>query len=473
MKNSAAYQPPAHGWRTFWIVWLTQSFSALGSQLTFFAIIIWLTQVLYPLPEQKPELAFAISALGICFGVPAIFGAPLAGAFADRHDRKRTMMTVDFLSGLLSLTLMALILGQSLQLWMLLILAVIGSILSSFHWSAFNTSYAMIVPEKQLPRANGMMQTTEALSGILAPAIAATLISLPALARQGAISGALGASLASLGDGSALAIGFDAITFFIAAATLLFLFIPSPQRADMQEGKPRVSIWADVREGATYIWLRRPMLWLLGTFAVINLVGAPMGVFQTLILKFNLAPDWSARGFTFETALALLNTFASVGGVAGGLLISAWGGLKSRRVYGILIPMIVAGVVQVAFGLSPLIYFSAALLFFRNAMSPILNAHSQAIWQAQTPHELQGRVFAVRRLIAQFTFPIGTALGGWAAGVFDVGAITAVLAGIMIVFCLAQLFNPYLLRVEDHAWLEELAARATAKSITPVSKRAA
>lgn len=477
MVNSS-YQPPMHGWRTFWIVWLTQSFSALGSQLTFFAIIIWLTQVLYPLPEDKPELAFAISALGIAFGVPAIFGAPLAGAWADRHDRKRTMVVADFLNGLLSLTLMALILTHVLQLWMLLIGAVIGSTLGSFHWSAFNTSYAMIVPAKHLPRANGMMQTTDALSGILAPAIAATIISLPALARQslssqstlnsGGWAALFGAWLASLSDGSALAIAFDAITFFIAAATLLFLLIPSPQRADMQAGNPKVSIWADVREGATYIWLRRPMLWLLGTFAVINLVGAPMGVYQTLILKFNLAPDWSARGLSFETALALINTFASLGGVAGGFLISAWGGLKSRRVYGILFPMIVAGIAGAGFGLSPLIYLSAGLLFFRNAMTPLLNAHSQAIWQAQTPHELQGRVFAVRRLIGQFTFPIGTALGGWAAGVYDVGLITAALGLFMVIFCVAQLFNPFLMRVEDKAWLEEL-ARASTKQTAAAS----
>lgn len=477
MSNSSNYQPPAHGWRTFWIVWLTQSFSALGSQLTFFAIIIWLTQVLYPRPEDKPELAFAISALGIAFGVPAIFGAPLAGAWADRHDRKRTMLIADFLNGLLSLSLMALIFANVLQLWMLLIGAIIGSVLGSFHWSAFNTSYAMIVPEKQLPRANGMMQTTEALSGILAPSIAATIISLPALARQGTpllstpnAGGweALRAWLASLNDGSALAIAFDAITFFIASAALLFLFIPSPQRADLQDGKPKVSIWADVREGAAYIWLRRPMLWLLGTFTVVNFVGAPMGVFQTLILKFNLASDWTARGFSFETALALLNTFASVGGVAGGFLITAWGGLKSRRVYGILIPMIIAGLAQAAFGFSSLIYLSAVLLFFRTAMSPAMNAHSQAIWQAQTPHELQGRVFAVRRLIAQFTFPIGTALGGWAAGVFDVGWITAVLAVLLIVFCIAQMFNPYLMRVEDRAWLEEL-AQASSKQPASVA----
>lgn len=466
------YQPPSHGFRTFLIVWATQSFSEFGSNLTFFSIIIWLTQVLYPRPEQKPELAFAISALNLAFGVPAIFGAPLAGAWADRHDRKRTMMAVDFVNGISSLVLMLLLTTQMLQLWMLLLITIASAILGSFHWSAFNTSYAMIVPEKQLARANGMMQTTGSLSGILAPAVAATIISLPALSRQGVVSGALGTRLGQLSDGIPLVIAIDAITFFIAAITLLFLFIPSPQRTDLQtqSGKPRVSIWADVKEGAVYIWHRRPMLWLLGTFTVANFVGAPILVFQPLLVKFNLAPDWSARGFTFESALALVTTVLSLGGVAGGFFISAWGGLKSKRVYGVVVPMIVGGIVQVIFGLSPLLYLTAAMAFFRSAMSPILNAHSQAIWQAQTPHELQGRVFAVRRLIAQFTFPLGTALGGWAAGVFDVGWVTAALAALLIVFCVAQLFNPYLLRVEDKAWLDDLAARAVEKKEYAASK---
>ncbi len=458
------YQPPPHGFRTFLIVWATQSFSEFGSNLTFFAIIIWLTQVLYPRPEQKPELAFAISALSLAFGVPAVFGAPLAGAWADRHDRKRTMMAADFVNGLLSLVLMLLLITQMLQLWMLLLIAIVSSILGSFHWSAFNTSYAMIVPEKQLSRANGMMQTTGSLSGILAPAVAATLISLPALSRQGVVSGALGTRLGQLNDGTPLVIIIDAITFFIAAITLIFLFIPSPQRTDLQaqKGKPGVSIWADIEEGAVYIWHRRPMLWLLGTFTVANFVAAPVGVFQPLLVKFNLAPDWSARSFTFESALALVTTVFSLGGAVGGFFISAWGGLKSKRVYGVVVPMIVGGIVQMVFGLSPLLYLTAAMAFFRSAMSPISNAHSQAIWQAQTPHELQGRVFAVRRLIAQFTFPLGTALGGWAAGVFDVGWVTAALGALLVVFCLAQLFNPYLLRVEDKTWLDDMAARRAA-----------
>ncbi len=57
------YQPPPHGFRTFVVVWGTQSVSVFGSGLTFFALTIWLTQVLYPRPEQKPELAWALAAI--------------------------------------------------------------------------------------------------------------------------------------------------------------------------------------------------------------------------------------------------------------------------------------------------------------------------------------------------------------------------------------------------------------------------
>ncbi|HJW89791.1 MAG TPA: hypothetical protein VJ436_04030, partial [Anaerolineales bacterium] len=91
-----AYQPPPNGFRTFLIVWITQSVSVFGSALTFFTVNIWLTQSLYPLPEQKAQLAFALSAIGLAFGLPTVFGAPLAGAWADRHDRKRTMIAADF-----------------------------------------------------------------------------------------------------------------------------------------------------------------------------------------------------------------------------------------------------------------------------------------------------------------------------------------------------------------------------------------
>jgi len=281
------------------------------------------------------------------------------------------------------------------------------------------------------------------------------------LARQGHIAGLLGATLGRLGDGIPLALTLDAITFFVVAMTLFFSYIPSPQRTDLRssDGKKTKSYWADIKEGVQYIVRRRPLLWLLASFTVANLVTGTRGVFNPLIVKFDLAADWSGRGFTFETALALLNIMLGFGGLAGSIFVSAWGGLRRRRVYGVIVPMIVSSFAQILFGFSPWIYVSAGLSFVFVAMTPVLNAHSQAIWQAQTPHELQGRVFAVRRLIAQCTAPLGALLAGATGGVLNPGLVLAALGGFMFLFCIWQLFNPQLLHVEDNAYLESLAAQ--------------
>jgi hypothetical protein len=67
------------------------------------------------------------------------------------------------------------------------------------------------------------------------------------------------------------------------------------------------------------------------------------------------------------------------------------------------------------------------------------------------PRELQGRVFSIRRLIAWTILPVSTAIGGTLAGLLDPGYMLAVLGTIYALFSAAQLFNPYLLRVEDKA----------------------
>jgi len=188
---------------------------------------------------------------------------------------------------------------------------------------------------------------------------------------------------------------------------------------------------------------------LIATFAVANLAGAPTGIIVPLLVKFNLAPDWGARGYTFETALALLGVASGLGGVLGGVLMSTWGGLKQYRVYGVLVPMLLAGMLQVMYGLSAFVLVSAAAAFFGAAMHPVLNAHSQAIWQSHTPRELQGRVFSIRRVIAWAILPISIAAAGALVGVLDPGRVFAGLGAVWALFCLAQLFNPNLLRVED------------------------
>ncbi len=439
-----SYTPPESGWRTFLVVWATQSVSVFGSQLTGFALNVWLTVVRFPDEAQKPQLAAALAALNLAWALPTILGAPIAGAWADRHDRKRIMMVTDCLSGLLSLMLATMALTQTMEVWRVVLLQGLFAAVNAFHYSAFDSSYSMLVPKPQLSRANGMMQTTMYLSGILGAPIAAVMI-----------------AIFPKNMGMAVVMGVDALTYFGAAVSLIPLFVPSPQRAELaaDSGKPKQSLWADVAIGARYIWHRRPMLWLLGTFTVANFTMAPLGVLAPLVVKFNLAASWTALGMDLKAALATLTSVMGVGGVVGGLLISGWGGLKRRRVYGVVVPILVSGAAMMVFGLVPVFIVIVVVGSLQAVMGPLMNAHSQAIWQTQTPRELQGRVFAVRRVIAQSSWPFSTFLAGLVGGLFDPGAVVAVLGAILVAFCVAQLFNPYLLRVEDKEYLDALAAR--------------
>lgn len=452
------YVPPPNGWRTFLIVWVTQSVSVFGSALTIFALNIWLITTVYPAPEQKPELAWALSFINIAFAIPIVFFAPISGAWADRHDRKMTMIVADFANGVAITILLALIFTRQFNVAMLIVIVFVQATITSFHNAAFDTSYAMLVPEEKLPRANGMMQTIFSLSGIVSPAIAATLIALPSLVRQGSLP-SLFAPLGAIQDGAVLAVSVDALTFFFAAVVPIFLFIPSPTRTDLHTATgAKKSLWADVKEGALYIWHRRSFLWLLGTFTVANFAAGAF-VLMPLIVKFQLEADRVARGFSIEAALALLNTAGSVGGVIGGVAISMWGGLKKNRVYGVLTPMIFAGIALMVTGASPWLFLTAVALAFSQGLVPMMNAHSQAIWQTQVPRELQGRVFSVRRLIAQFSWPASTLIMGALASRFEPGLLMMALGLIFALAAVSGLMNPYLRRVEDKEWIEAQAVR--------------
>ncbi|MGY2892287.1 MFS transporter [Deinococcus sp. UYEF24] len=430
--------PPVRGFQTFLKLWASQGVSSLGSAAAWFSLTIYLAQTLYPLPSQRPELAVGLALLGLSGGLPALVAVPLAGIWADRADRRRTMLTCDLLSGLLALLTSFLMLRGLLPLWGLLTVSALTSLLGSFHGSAFDTSYGRLVSPAQLPRANGMMQTLWSLSGLLAPALAALLI---------AASG-----------GVPLALAIDGLSFWLAAAVLSRLRFPAVARPDRPEGAPS-RFRDELSFGWRYILARPPLLMLLLTFAAVNFSWSPLQVFDTLLLKGQLSADLKAHGLNFTAGLALFSTLSAVGGVAGGVLVSVWGGLKQRRVLGVLIPVLVGSVALATLGLSVSLWMAAPALLALFFTGPIMNAHSQAIWQAQVPIEMQGRVFSVRRLIAQFTSPISVGLAGVLAAHLAVGTLLVGLAGLVAAVALLQLLNPSLRRVEDRAYLEALALR--------------
>lgn len=435
------------GYRTFLLLWLSQSVPVIGNEVIFFTIIIWLTQTVFPASSQQPELTRALSLASLAFALPTLMMAPIAGSLADRYDRRSLMLTANIFGTGIAGMLPLLMLLDRLPFSALLALLGLLSFVTAIHNSAFDTSYFMLVPKEQLPRANGLMQTTWALSGIAAPPLAALLISLPALARQDVFG--IPKWLGSLPTGVPIALAFGVVSLLLAALPLPFLPVPSPRHSKAMTGTAAHIMGRDMLAGFKFIRQRQSLLWLLLLFAVANFTSSPLEVFKPVILRFGLAADWTAKGYTFETALALLGTMQGVGALAGGLLVSTWGGLKEKRAYGVIIPLAVSGIVQLIFGISHAFCLAAAMLFLIGATVPVMNAHSQAIWQTQTPPDLQGRVFAARRVIAQFSGPCGTALAGWAGGIFNPGTILAVSGIILAVFAASQYLNQNLLAAGD------------------------
>jgi MFS transporter, DHA3 family, macrolide efflux protein len=110
--------------------------------------------------------------------------------------------------------------------------------------------------------------------------------------------------------------------------------------------------------------------------------------------------------------LGSVQSIGAVGGVMGGLLLSTWGGPK-RRIHGILLGMVSVSILsQMLMGVGQTLIIWGVASFFTQFIIPILNGSNQAIWQSKVAPDVQGRVFSVRRLIAQITGPVATVIAG-------------------------------------------------------------
>lgn len=425
----AAPSAPAKGMRTFLVLWSTQTLSLFGTFVSQFAVNIWLTLAVYPAPAQKPQLALALTAVALASTAPLIAFMPLAGAFADRHDRRRIMIAANTVSFVLTSLLVALCTTGHLTVPIACVVLVGYSLTGAFHSAAFDSSYGALVPADQRGRANGMMQTSFALSQVMAPAIAATLIGLPALLGSHA--------RVAPAAGVPFAFAADAVSFAIAAIAVVGLRIPAVERTNRG-----ASLWHDVREGVHWIVRRKPFLALIRFGSLANLTFAPLMLLLPLLVRDRLAADRAAHHLSYEATLALVNSAMGAGGVVGGIAMSLWGGLKRQRVYGMIGGMVLLGAGQVLAGLAGTVTMLAVGLFLSELFVPALNAHSFVLWQELTPPEMLARALSTRRFIAQIAFPIGTAIAGALATRFEPWHIVVVSGALLALYCLQQILSP-------------------------------
>ena len=363
---------PPKNMGTFLIIWAGQFISMLGSGLTSFAIGVWIFQ------QTGQAMPFALTVL---FGnLPSLLLLPLAGSLADRWNRKALMILADSGSALITLGLFILLLLGDLQTWYIYLLVGLGSVCSAFQEPAYQSSVSMIVPKKDLTRANGIAQTAQAIQSILTPLMA-------------------GGLFVTIGMRGIILIDF--ITYFFAVFALLVVRIPQPEiTAEKKTEKGQVK--QDLVFGWNYLRARQGLFGLLFYFAMVNFTLNFAGVLTGPLVLSAHPPS----------AYGLVQTMLGAGLLSGGLLISAWGGPQTRRV-----PALIGCIAAASFGLlivgvNQHLAFPAAGFFLMMLFIPIASSLSQAVFQTKVAPEVQGRVFAVRGLIARSMMPIAYILSG-------------------------------------------------------------
>jgi MFS transporter, DHA3 family, macrolide efflux protein len=353
------------------VIWLGQLVSTIGSYMTDFVLTIW--------AWEATGSATSLAMMGFFSQLPRIPIALFAGIIVDRFNRKHLMLAGDSVAVLVTIAIGWLYFTESLSMWHLYGAVMLSGSFGQIQSLAYETSLSGLVPPERLTRANSMNSAVHYGAAIVAPALA----------------GLLHPHIGLLGI-----MGLDLVSFGVAVATLLFRFIPQPPSA---AGSNRDPLMARLAFGFRKVWRQpslRALLLISSLFWFFHDLGG--AVYEPMIL---------ARSNGNAQVLASTATAAGIGGVAGAILLSLWGG-PTRKVNGMLAGFIGAGLSKTVFGLglSPQVWVPAQ--FCSSLHFPLLGSSESAIWMTQIHPAQQGRVFAANALVLQVVSAGGSLIAG-------------------------------------------------------------
>jgi MFS family permease len=353
-----------HDTRRFFLIWLGETGSSIGTGLTNFTLSIWV--------YQKTGSATTFGLISFIATVPSVVLLPVIGALVDRWHLRRTMIWSNAAAALSVLWITVLALTQRLEVWHVFVVIFLRAIFVAFIEPAYLTSSTLLVPKEQLVRAAGMTQSSFAARQVISPLLAGLLLGIISIP------------------------GITLIDFFsYAVAVIALLMVPFSAFEVTQPATTERSLRRETIEGWSFITQRPGLLLLLVYFAFINFfIGVEMVLLAPLVLNFSS---------TASVGLALSS--AGGGFLAGSILTAIWGApknhMKSIFAFGMLFTF--SGM---ALGLRPSLPLIVVAAFVMNFCLPFMNVCTQAIWQRKTPVSIQGRVFAVRRLAVVSVMPV-------------------------------------------------------------------
>jgi len=313
--------------------------------------------------------------------IPSLFITPLAGVYADRFNRRITLLITQSLSMLTSIALASMVLTGIAEIWVLMVMAVIAGVINAFD-TPFRHAFVLelVVAREDLSNAIALNSSLYNTARFIGPLIGGLLISL-------------------VGEGWCFMI--NGISFSASILSLLRIKVPK-----FDPVKQTGSLFRQLKDGLSYSWNYKPVRHLLLLIAVCGFVGLP---FQALMPAF--ASD------VLKGGAALLGTLT--GSLGAGALTGALYLASRQRMNALPINIFIASLMFAAalalFSQSQVILLSMIALYITGFGMIVMFNATNALLQAISDEDKRGRVISLYSLTFMGMTPLGNLLAGFIA----------------------------------------------------------
>ena len=364
--------------KNFILLWQGLLVSQIGTQLFSLALLYWIL-----------ETTGSATIMGLVLMAAALPGAllgPFAGTLSDNVNRKLLIVWSDVARGLAGISFV-LVLWHGKAEWALpalFVAQVVFGICSAIFTPAVNASVPDLIPKKDLPAANSILQGTNAITRTAC------------FALGGFLYAAIGASWVFL---------INAFSYLFSAFTECFLSIAQvfpEERMTRQNALTKFRL--ETMEGLQYVWANRGLRIVVAMLGLINFVLVPTSIAMPILVH-----DYLQRGPEF---LGLMGACQAAGGFAGFILAGLVNVPPERRPFLVFASMITAGVLILTLTLTtnPILILLNLTAF--GFLLPLINVNIISVMQGTTPPEIRGRVMGVMGTVVLGLIPFSQGLSG-------------------------------------------------------------
>jgi MFS family permease len=338
--------------------------------------------------------------------LPIILFSLIGGVFADRYDRRRTLLVSQVVQMSTSGALALLMYLQAVQIWHVLALSFVTGCAQSFGGPAYQSLIPSLVDKKDLPNAVALNSIQFNVARVLGPlAFGATLAAF----RMWGYSEPQAMNACFL---------LNSLSFLVVINTLMMLrvkHIPPATSGRMQE---------ELKSGLNYVRHHASLAALIVLAAATTFLGFAVLTFLPIFAQkiFHEGAD------TYSHLMA----FSGAGSIVGALIV-AWLGKFPKMGWTALIVQAIYGMLIIAFAVSRVLWVSDILLFLTGAALMLVFSTVTSLVQLIAPNEMRGRVMSIYMLAFRGGIPLGSLVSGWLATYLGAPLVIGINGALLVV----------------------------------------